>query len=115
MFTDHVTSIERLINAGQTIPMATIHFNLECPPDGLIINACGREGVTILYISTNPRPNSANYDRVITIAAGRCLNTFIDCSSRRRRRQMQNTAEKTYDIDNKTGNSSIPQFSHIIK
>ena len=122
MFADHETSIERLNSADREIPDTIVHFNLDCPPDGLTINACGREGKTILYISTNPRPNGAAYDKMIIIPAGQCKNTFIECNGNgRRRRQTTGTEEKiyvsiegveernVYDLNAMTGDHSTPE------
>ena len=130
MFADHETSIERLNMTERTIQMTTIHINLECPPDGLTINACGREGKTFLYISTNPSPNSARYHKIIEVSAGECKNAFIDCSgcdngSGRRRRQAVGTdsgekiyitiegveEENIYELGAEKGDHSTPQGS----
>ena len=126
MFTGHETSVEMLTGARIPIPMATLHFNLDCPPEGLTINACGREGETILYISLRPNPDSAHYDMMLVLTEDRCLNTFIDCSiggNGRRRRQTPGTEpedriyitiegvreENVYNLDAEEGDHSTPQ------
>ena len=120
MFSNRSASIERLNKAEELIPNAIVHFNLDCPPDGLTINACGREGKTILYISYKPNPNSAEYDEMLEIEHSRCLNTFIECPNTNGRRRRQTTEKiyvaiegveekNVYDVDAKTGDHSTPQ------
>ena len=58
---------------------ATTYINTVCPPEGLTINACGRDGKVILYISKNLSP--AMYDERIEIEEGKCDNTLINCST----------------------------------
>ena len=101
---------------------------MDCPPEGLTINACGREGKIILYVSkTVSRPNSAVYDRIITVEKGECRNTFVNCSrtdvseeGRRRRRQAELgekifmtiegvEEENEYELDASVGDFSTPQ------
>ena len=123
MFSNHNQSIERLNATNVSIPQgATVHVAVECPFGGLTVNACGRTGKTILYFSRSSSPNSANYEIILTILAGRCRNTYIDCvpmSSGRRRRQaadsrifmtVEGIAETNeYDLTAMTGDFSTPQ------
>ena len=123
MFSNHDQSIERLNAAMVSIPQGvTVHVAVECPLGGLTVNACGRTGTTILYFSRSSSPNSAKYDIMFTIMAGRCRNTYIDCvpmSSGRRRRQaagsrifmtVEGIAETNeYDLTAMTGDFSTPQ------
>ena len=96
MFSDHTISIEKLNNAGVRIPQATtVHVAVECPPEGLTINACGRTGFTILYISTTHSPNGALYEEIIRIKSGRCRNKYIPCPARRRR-QTDSQSDRIY-------------------
>jgi uncharacterized protein YegL len=125
MFSDHDQSIERLNAANVSIPQGvTVHVAVECPLEGLTVNACGRTGKTILYFSRSSSPNSANYEIILTILAGRCSNTYIDCvpmSSGRRRRQaagsrifmtVEGIAETNeYDLTAMTGDFSTPQVN----
>ena len=121
MFSDHITSIDELNNAGVRIPQATtVHVAVECPPEGLTINACGRTGLTILYISTTRSPNGALYDKIIRIKSGRCHNTYIPCPARRRRQTDSQSdriyitiegveEENEYDLNAMPGDFSTPQ------
>ena len=123
MFSNHDQSIERLNAANVNIPQGvTVHVAVECPMGGLTVNACGRTGTTIFYFSRSSSPNSANYEIIFTIMAGRCRNTYIDCvpmSSGRRRRQaagsrifmtVEGIAETNeYDLTAMTGDFSTPQ------
>ena len=123
MFSNHNQSIERLNAAKVKIPQGvTVHVAVECPLGGLTVNACGRTGTTILYFSRSSSPNSANYEIILTILAGRCSNTYIDCvpmSSGRRRRQaadsrifmtVEGIAETNeYDLTAMTGDFPTPQ------
>ena len=123
MFSDNLQSIERLNAANVSIPEGvTVHVAVECPTEGLTVNACGRTGTTILYFSRSSSPNSANYEIIFTIMAGQCRNTYIDCdpmSSGRRRRQaadsrifmtVEGIAETNeYNLTAMTGDFSTPQ------
>ena len=121
MFSDHITSIDELNNAGVRIPQATtVHVAVECPPEGLTINACGRTGLTILYISTKRSPNGAFYEEIIRIKFGRCRNTYIPCPERRRRQTDSQSdriyitiegveEENEYDLSAMPGDFSTPQ------
>ena len=122
MFSDHHQSIERLNEAKvKNIPQgATVHVAVECPSEGLTVNACGRMGTTILYFSRSQSPNSANYEIIFTVMDGQCRNTFIDCTtnSGRRRRQAESriymtvegiAEENEYNLTAMVGNFSTPQ------
>ena len=122
MFSDHPQSIEKLNVADVSIPKGvTVHVAVECPAKGLTVNACGRMGETVLYFSRSRSPNSANYEIIFRIMAGRCRNTFIDCagSSGRRRRQTADSRifmtvegiaeENQYNLTAMTGDFSTPQ------
>ena len=127
-FFDHETTVEQLNDGGvHSLPRdARLHLNVECPPEGLTINACGREGKIILFISKTSRPNSAAYDRKIEIEEGECHNTFINCStdeSERRRRQAVpeerifmtiegKGEENEYELQASLGDSSTPQGTY---
>ena len=102
---------------------SSLHFNANCPPEGLTINACGREGKIILFISKTIRPNSAAYDKKIEIEKGECHNTYISCStdvSARRRRQTESDerifitikgeeVQNRYVLNATLGDTSTPQ------
>lgn len=122
MFSSHPTSIQRLNRAGLTIPKGvTIHVAIECPPEGrLTINACGRTGTTILYLSKSSTPNSANYEEILRIMDRRCRNTLIECDpgiGRRKRltdQRIYMTVEgvgenNRYDLKATAGDVSTPQ------
>ena len=123
MFSNHDQSFERLNAAKVKISQGvTVHVAVECPLGGLTVNACGRTGTTILYFSRSSNPNSANYEIILTIMAGRCRNTYIECvpmSSGRRRRQaadsrifmtVEGIAETNeYNLTAMTGDFSTPQ------
>ena len=126
MFTEHEVSLQMLsATERQTIPPgAMVHFNVQCPPEGLTINACGYAGKTILYISKTTRnPNSADYDKIIHIEMNMCRNEYIECSPAKRRRQTSATDSEdkiyvgiegagdnnVYDLRASTGDSSTPQ------
>ena len=130
MFSSHTTSIERLNNNNVDIPPGvTVHVAVACPPEGLTINACGREGKTILYISRTRSPNSANYEKILTIMAGRCRNTFVPCPDGcdRNQRQMSDPEqrvfvtiegmdeENAYDLNAGIGDTSTPQGMFTIQ
>ena len=123
MFSDNLQSIERLNAANVSIPQGVmVHVAVECPLEGLTVNACGRTGKTILYFSRSSNPNSAMYEKMFTIMAGECRNTYIECvnmSSGRRRRQaagsrifmtVEGIAETNeYSLSAMTGDFSTPQ------
>ena len=101
-----------------TIPHgAVVHFNVQCPPEGLTINACGYAGKTILYIKTTRSPN----EKEITIEKDKCHNKYIECSTTKRRRQASEDKiyvhvgiegagnNNVYDLRVSTGDSSTPQ------
>ena len=121
MFTEP-TTIDIVTQDGLMISMATVHFNLVCPPEGLTINACGRQGVTILYISTLSNPSSAQHEEIL-ILNGHCRNTFISCSNGndRRKRQIERIyiaiegveEANIYDLQARTGDHSTPQGIYI--
>lgn len=86
------TSIDEINGVTSTIPEGvTIYVNTVCPEDGLTINACGRDGNIILYISRTPDPGPASYDETIEINEGKCDNTFIECNEGSRRRRQSET------------------------
>ena len=126
LFLEHEVDIDSINNGGsQTLDKdATQYINVECPPEGLTINACGSRGKIMLYISkTISRPNNALYDRIITIEEGECHNTFVECitdGSGRRRRQTEAEGrifmtiegvgeENEYELEASQGDSSTPQ------
>ena len=121
MFSNHDTSLERLNNEKLSIPHdVTVHVAVECPVDGLTINACGRTGETHLYISRTRPPNSASYEEILVLNPGQCKNTFINCNDggNRGRRQAEERIfitiegvgeENVYDLNATMGDSSTPQ------
>lgn len=111
---------DKIENISSTIPDGAIaHINTECPPEGLTINACSKEGIVVLFISKTPNPSLTNYDKAILIEEGKCDNTFIECSSGRRRRQISNERiyigiegveeANEYELDATIGDTSTPK------
>ena len=101
MFLDHQASIEELNRTGVSIPQnATVRVSTVCPPEGLTISACGQGGRTIVYISQTQSPSSAEYEDVMMLDSGKCLNRYINCSpaycSARRRRQATDSPGRIY-------------------
>ena len=111
MFSDNLQSIERLNAANVSIPEGvTVHVAVECPTEGLTVNACGRTGTTILYFSRSSSPNSANYEIIFTIMAGQCRNTYIDCDPMRIFMTVEGIAETNeYNLTAMTGDISTLQ------
>ncbi|CAI8020539.1 von Willebrand factor A domain-containing protein 2 [Geodia barretti] len=111
MFSDNLQSIERLNAANVSIPEGvTVHVAVECPLEGLTVNACGRTGTTILYFSRSSSPNSANYEIIFTIMAGQCRNTYIDCVPMRIFMTVEGIAETNeYNLTAMTGDISTLQ------
>lgn len=122
--------VEMLNSTEMTIPSGVmVHFNIQCPLEGLTINACGREGKTILYISTKTRlPGSAEYEHILILDEGKCKNVYVQCSPNMRKRQASESDPESediifvgiegagpaednnvYDIEASTGDSSTPQ------
>ena len=123
MFHGHEETIEMLNAAGKSIPEgAIVRLNFVCPSEGLTVNACGKMGKTIFYISTHiSNPSNDAYDYKLTIPAMKCRNTFVGCSTNRRRRQVSEmifmniegaAEENVYDMNVSTGDSSTPQGNY---
>jgi len=119
-------SIEDLQAVGSSVPEGvTTYINTECPPEGLTVNVCGKEGNIILYISTTtPNPNSAMYDDRIEVEEDKCDDTYVECTSEeetsRRRRQAVSPerifigiegVEETneYELNASIGDTSTPK------
>ena len=119
-------TIEDLQNVSSSIQEGvTSYINTECPPEGLTINVCGKEGKIILYISrTTTTPNSAIYDAIIEVEKDKCDDTYVECmseeESRRRKRQSASPdriyigiegVEETneYELNANTGDTSTPK------
>ena len=126
---------EELNGQSITIPKGvTTYINIDCPPDGITINACGREGNVTIYISNITTPNSAMYDEKIEIMKGRCGNAYIYCPSEeeygsgsggRRKRQSPETdsiyiaiegvgEDNEYELNATTGDTSTPKGKHVL-
>ena len=94
LFLDRETRIEE-INENDVLSIAegtSQSFNLECPMEGLTFNACGEEGNVTVYVSTSvSQPNSGFYNRAMTIDAGQCQDTFVDCAASEGRRSRRQT------------------------
>ena len=123
------------LNVQQSITIpegVTTYINTDCPPDGLTINACGREGSVIIYISKTTTPSSAMYDAKIEIMEGKCDNAYIYCPSEegygggngRRKRQSPETdsiyiaiegvgEDNEYELNATTGDTSTPKGMHL--
>lgn len=123
-------TIEDLHSVNSSIPEGvTSYINTECPPEGLTINVCGKEGKIILYISrTTPTPSSAIYDAIIEVEKDKCDNTYVECmneeESRRRKRQSASPdriyigiegVEETneYELNANTGDTSTPKGIYL--
>ena len=118
MFTEHEVSLETLpAREVHTIPHgAMVHFNIQCPEEGLTINACGYAGKTILHIS---KTTHSRNEKKIMIEQDKCRNVYIECSTTNRRRQASEDKiyvdiegagdNNVYDIRASTGDSSTPQ------
>ena len=121
---------EEINGRTSTIPQGIItHINIECPPEGLTINACATNGTVILYISKSPNPSSATYDNRIEIEEGDCDNTFIKCSTDNedgRHKRQSAVSEETihiaiegvgedneYTLNATTGDFSTPKGTHL--
>ena len=95
-----------------------------CPPEGLTINACAKKGIVVLFITKTPNPSPTNHDKAILIKAGKCDNTFIECSSGRRRRQISDERiyigiegveeDNEYELDATTGDTSTPKGRYAL-
>lgn len=131
MFLDHETTVAELnTNSVHSVPEgASLHLNVQCPSEGLTINACGREGKIIIYLSDTSRPSSAAYDRKIEIEKDKCHNTYIECadSGSRRKRQSEEgdqrifltiegqSKENEYELQAIVGDHSTPQGMYQTK
>ena len=119
------------LNVQQSITIpegVTTYINTDCPPDGLTINACGREGNVTIYISKTTIPSSAMYDEIME---GKCDNAFIYCPREegygggRRKRQspvsdsiyiaIEGVGEDNeYELNATTGDTSTPKGKHVL-
>ena len=100
-------------------------INTECPPEGLTINVCGKEGKIFIYISrTTPTPNSAMYDEIIEVEENKCNDAYVECATKeetgRRKRQTLSSdrifigvegVEETneYELNANVGDTSTPK------
>ena len=126
MEADNTQPIEMLNRNNFNIPRdVTAHATVNCPQEGLTIGACSSSGTTNVYASGTSSPNSANFDKSITVMAGTCRDMFVGCSNGagtgRRRRQEPNAQqrifvtiegveeENEYDLSVTPGDSSTPQ------
>ena len=123
---------EELNGQPITIPKGvTTYINTDCPPEGLTINACGREGRVIIYISKTTIPSSAMYDEIIEIMEGSCGNAYIYCpreegygGGRRKRQSPESDSiyiaiegvgeDNEYELNATTGDTSTPKGKHVL-
>ena len=119
-------TIEDLERINSTVPEGvTTYINTECPPEGLTINVCGKEGKIFIYISrTTPTPNSAMYDEIIVVEENKCNDAYVECETEeetgRRKRQTLSSdrifigvegVEETneYELNANVGDTSTPK------
>lgn len=118
-------SNEEINGAISTVPKEmVVHIRTVCPPDGLTISACGREGKIILYISRNPNAGPGVYDEIIEIESGKCDNAFIKCQSRSRRQSLELERiyiaiegveeNNEYELNATTGDTSTPKGNYYV-
>jgi hypothetical protein len=132
MKAEYPQQIERLNRNNLNIPQdVTAHATVNCPQEGLTIGACSSSGTTNVYASGTSSPNSANFDKSITVMAGTCRDMFVGCSNGagtgRRRRQESNAQqrifvtiegveeENEYDLSVTPGDSSTPQVNLLCR